>query len=158
MMMDQYLIHILRCPIYRMILDRGSFPVNLYALSITSIRTDSLGNQKNAPVALMMAPYLITSLTTLFTMILDRGSFLVTFMLWAYQNRFFGKPKECSRGTDDGTISHCIFDCPIYNDIRQVLSGNFHALGIPEIIHHPKVKTGLRSIVQNLLEKCIHTT
>ncbi|GBN34322.1 hypothetical protein AVEN_36669-1 [Araneus ventricosus] len=36
--------------------------------------------------------------------------------------------------------------------------GNFQDLGILEIIHHSKAKIGLRAIIQNLLEKCIHAT
>ncbi|GBO37324.1 hypothetical protein AVEN_166512-1 [Araneus ventricosus] len=71
----------------------------------------------------------------------------------------FGKPKECSCGTGDGTVSHYIFVCPIYIGIRQrFFPGIFHALGILEIIRHPKTKIELIAIVQNLLEKCIHTT
>lgn len=70
-----------------------------------------------------------------------------------HQNRFFGKSPLCICGTDFGTVSHYIFGCPRYHSIRsKFFPPDFLSKGILELVNHHSAQTGLKMVIQDVLE------
>ncbi|GBM41981.1 hypothetical protein AVEN_3604-1 [Araneus ventricosus] len=75
-----------------------------------------------------------------------------------HQHRLFGKSPDCFCGRDFGTITHYVYGCSKYNNIRQkFFPRNFPSLGILELVTHFSAKKGLRLIVQDLFELSVST-
>ncbi|GBM44147.1 hypothetical protein AVEN_257095-1 [Araneus ventricosus] len=74
------------------------------------------------------------------------------------QHRLFGKSPDCFCGRDFGTITHYVYGCSKYNNIREkFFPRNFPSLGILELVTHFSAKKGLRLIVQDLFELSVST-
>ncbi|GBN17961.1 Putative protein in type-1 retrotransposable element R1DM [Araneus ventricosus] len=75
-----------------------------------------------------------------------------------HQHRLFGKSPDCFCGRDFGTITHYVYGCSKYNNIREkFFPRNFPSLGILELVTHFSAKKGLRLIVQDLFELSVST-
>ncbi|GBO17770.1 hypothetical protein AVEN_16664-1 [Araneus ventricosus] len=71
----------------------------------------------------------------------------------AHQGRFFGKGSNCMCHTDEGTVSHYIYGCPLYEDIRRsYFPVNFAFLGILDLVQSGHSRKGLIEIVKCVLQ------
>ncbi|GBN33314.1 hypothetical protein AVEN_69925-1 [Araneus ventricosus] len=78
------------------------------------------------------------------------GCFLV------HQHRVFGKSPDCECGRDQGTVSHYVYGCQIYREVRQkYFPENFFQLGILKLILNTSAKIGLKIIVQDVLTESL---
>lgn len=73
-----------------------------------------------------------------------------------YQMKFFGKSDLCYCERDQGTITHYLYGCPLFHQIRQgYFPSDFSRLGLMEFLSLPKARAGLRLMIQFLLQKCL---
>ncbi|GBL74202.1 hypothetical protein AVEN_231077-1 [Araneus ventricosus] len=73
-----------------------------------------------------------------------------------HQHRIFGKSPDCECGRDQGTVSHYVYGCQIYREVRQkYFPKNFFQLGILELILNTCAKIGLKIIIQDILTRSL---
>ncbi|GBM25175.1 hypothetical protein AVEN_96725-1 [Araneus ventricosus] len=82
------------------------------------------------------------------------GDFLINQILTTHgcfpvhQHRIFGKSPDSECGRDQGTVSHYVYGCQIYREVRQnYFPKNFFQLGILELILNTRAKIGLKIIL-----------
>ncbi|GBM65498.1 hypothetical protein AVEN_223593-1 [Araneus ventricosus] len=73
-----------------------------------------------------------------------------------HQHIILGKSPDCECGRDQGTVSHYVYGCQIYREVRQkYFPKNFFQLGILELILNTRAKNGLKIIIQDVLTKSL---
>ncbi|GBO02662.1 hypothetical protein AVEN_269482-1 [Araneus ventricosus] len=90
------------------------------------------------------------------------GDFLINQILTTHgcypvhPHRIFGKSADCEYGRDQGTVSHYVYECQIYREVRQkYFPKNLFQLGILELILNTRAKIGLKIIIQDILTKSL---
>ncbi|GBM59563.1 hypothetical protein AVEN_268742-1 [Araneus ventricosus] len=73
-----------------------------------------------------------------------------------HQGRLFGKNIGCYCNLDEGTVSHYLYGCPIYSNIRKsFFPENSAILDILELVKNCKANVGLKIIIQDLVLKSL---
>ncbi|GBO08924.1 hypothetical protein AVEN_41688-1 [Araneus ventricosus] len=73
-----------------------------------------------------------------------------------HQMKFYGKSDLCHCERDQGTITHYLYGCTSFLHMRQAyFPADIFRLGLLDLIALARARSGLRLMIQFLLQKCL---